>query len=163
MRFQTAISKLAFKINDETIRVKIAIGLTSTEDKNEGLEFDGLNLQANQALEMSLKRPTHSIFRYDELSAKELKDEKVDSSTTSVATKINKKTLASKSFAETENITLLTADMNALSYYMSEILKGNFENIPAQHMADMIKPFESFLKYAIAQVEPENEKLKASD
>ncbi len=53
--------------------------------------------------------------------------------------------------------------MNAFNYYMSEILKGNFENIPEQHMVEMIQPFKSFLKYAIAQVEPDNEKLKASD
>ena len=163
MRFQNAISKLAFKINDKTIRVKVAIGLTSTEDKNEGLKFDDLNSQANQALEVSLQRPTHSVFRYDELSAKELKDEKIDNSTTSITTKKNKKRSLSKDFTETQNITLLTADMDAFNYYMSEILKGNFKNIPAQHMAEMIQPFESFLKYAIEQVEPENGMLKVSD
>lgn len=53
--------------------------------------------------------------------------------------------------------------MSAFNYCMREILKGNFENVPAQHMADMIKPLESFLKYAIAQAETENEKLKVSD
>lgn len=163
MRFQTSISKLAFKINDETIRVKLAIGLSSTEDGDKGLKFDDLNTQASQALEVSLQRPTHSVFRYDELSAKELRDEKIDSTTASVATKIDKTKSAAINFGITQNITLLTADMDAFNYYMSEILKGNYENIPAQHMTELIQPLEAFLKYAIAQVEPENEKRKVSD
>lgn len=163
MRFQTTIGKLAFKLDDETIRVKLAIGLSSTEGGKKGINFEDLNAQANQALEVSLQRPTHRVFRYDELSAKELKDEKIDNSTASIAIRTKKKDPPAKDFAEAAKITLLTADMNAYNNYMSEILVGNFKNIPTQHLADMIQPFESFLKYAIMQVEPENEKLKVSD
>ena len=156
MRFQTAISKLAFKIDDEILRVKLAIGLSSTEDNDEGIKFADLNSQASQALAISLQRPTHSVFRYDELSAKELKDEKIDSSIASITAKADKKHPPAK-------IKLLTLDTSAYNSYMNDILQGDFKNIPLQHMAAMIQPMESFLKYAIAQAEPENEKLKVSD
>ncbi len=156
MRFQTAISKLAFKIDDEILRVKLAIGLSSTEDNDAGIKFTDLNSQASQALAISLQRPTHSVFRYDELSAKELKDEKIDSSIASITAKADKKHPPAK-------IKLLTPDTSAYNKYMADILKGDFKNIPLQHMAAMIQPMESFLKYAIAQAEPENEKLKVSD
>lgn len=156
MRFQTTIGKLAFKIDDETIRLKLAIGLSSTEDKNIGMKFDDLDAQANQALAISLQRPTHGVFRYDELSAKELKDEKIDSRSTSITAKADKNDPSVK-------IALLTPDTSAYKNHMNDILKGNFKNIPIQHMAGMIQPLESFLKYAIAQTEPENEKLKVSD
>lgn len=160
MRFQAAINKLVFKINDETIKIKIGIGLTSTEEKNQNARFDELYTQANQALEASLRHAKCNIFRHNELNAKDLNKTATNTALISPAVTAD---FPAKEEENTIDVSMLNLDTPTYNSYITGILNGNFESIPIQCMENMIEPLELFLKYAIEQVESEKPALKVSD
>ena len=150
LRIQKTINNLAFEMGDDTIRIKLAMGLNSTEGSNQNKTFTELSLQTEKALQASLQDRACKVVRHDELFSEDRPTEK-DS----------KSSFDSEQQESASND--LTADSEKLdtahfSNYMPAILDGDFEKIPAQDIENMIKPLESFLNYAYDQIKIELEK-----
>ncbi len=150
LRIQKTINNLAFEMGDSTIRIKLAMGLNSTEGSNQQITFTELSLQTEKALQASLQDRACKVVRHDELFSEDRPTEK-DS----------KSSFDSEQQESTSND--LTADSEKLdtanfSDYMPAILDGDFEKIPAQDIENMIKPLEAFLNYAYNQIKIELEK-----
>lgn len=147
IRFQKSIANLAFKSETDTIRIKLAAGLNSTEGYNDKVTFTGLTIQTDIALQESLQRRACQIVRHDET--------------------INKEETDNASNDEKEQVSLgneLAADMEKLdtalfSRLMSAIMNGEFEKVPMQHLENMIQPLESFLSYAHSQLHNRKKEL----
>jgi diguanylate cyclase (GGDEF)-like protein len=150
LRIQKTINNLAFEMGDDTIRIKLAMGINSTEGSNQHKTFTELSLQTEKALQASLQDRACKVVRHDELFSEDQPPE-----------------MGSKSSSDSElqdsTSNDLTADSEKLdtadfSNHMSAILNGDFEKIPAQDIENMIKPLESFLNYAYDQIKIELEK-----
>ena len=161
MRFQMAISKLSFEFDDERLRVKIAIGLTSTEGNNSKVKLNDLHIQANQALEASLEHSNCKVIRYDELNLKDLEDDEAEAS--NITSIESAKTTKPESADLAVENRLSSIDINTYNSYMRDILEGNFENVPTSRLANMIKPLEAFLAYANEKVELDDDEIKTCD
>jgi len=151
LRFQSAISKIAFEIDSKKITVELAIGITSTEENNANVRLEDLKNQAAEALTASLQRPNCKVMRYDELNLKELNDQKV------AATAIKLKTTNLSAVNVPANIDIVTtgdksdSDFGIYHSYLADILQGKFEHIPKDKIATLVKPLETFLSYANEQ------------
>ena len=150
LRIQKTINNLAFEMGDDTIRIKLAMGLNSTEGSNQHKTFTELSLQTEKALQTSLQDRACKVVRHDELFSEDRSTEKDSKS-------------SSDSEQQESTSNDLTADSEKLdsanfSNYMPAILNGDFEKIPAQDIEKMIKPLESFLNYAYNQIKVELEK-----
>jgi len=152
LRIQKTINNLAFETGDNTIRIKLAMGLHSTEGCSQHITFTELSLQAEKALQASLQDGACKIVRHDELfSQKQFSEEdgKPSSDCEEQESTGNNLTADSKKL-----------DTGNFSHHMSEILNGDFEKIPTQHIENMIQPLESFLAYAYKHIQDELEKNK---
>ena len=140
LRIQKTINNLAFEMEDETIRIKLAMGLNSTEGCNQHLTFTELSLQTEKTLQASLQDRACKVVRHDEVFSKEQYAEEYDKPSSD-----GEQQEGSRNKLTDDTEKLDTAD---LSDHMSAILNGDFEKIPAQQIENMIKPLESFLNYA---------------
>ena len=151
LRFQKAIDNLAFQTDENTIRIKLAVGLNSTEGHSEDVTFTYLFQQAEKALQASLQRRACNVVRHDETISKEqyVEDFSKHSSNNKDQDSISNDLVTD----------LQTSDTASFSNYMSAIMKGDFEKIPVQYIEDMVEPFESFLNYAYNHKQVKHEKI----
>ena len=152
LRFQKVIDNLAFQTGDDTIRIKLAVGLNSTEGYSEDVTFTYLFQQAEKALQASLQRRACKVVRHDETTSKEQYVEKLNI--------FSSNSEDQDSISNGPVIALQTLDTAVFSNYMSAILKGDFEKIPVQYIKDMVEPLESFLNYAHNHKQVKQEKYK---
>ena len=150
LRIQKAINNLAFEMGDNTIRLKLAMGLNSTEGSNQHVTFTELSKQTENALQASLQDRACKVVRHDEVFSKEQYSEE-DSKPSSDSEQ--QESTSNDLTADSEKL-----DTTDFSNHISAIMNGDFEKIPAQHIEDMIKPLESFLNYAYDQIKIELEK-----
>ena len=150
LRIQKTINNLAFEMEDDTIRIKLAMGLNSTEGYNQHVTFTELSLQTEKTLQTSLQDRACKVVRHDEVFSKEQYAEEYDKPSSDGEQQEGSR---NKLTDDTEKL-----DRADLSDHMSAILNGDFEKIPAQHIEDMIKPLESFLNYAYNHIKIELEK-----
>ena len=152
LRIQERINNLAFETDDHTIRIKLATGLSSTEDHSKPVTFAELSSQAEKALQVSMQNRACKVVRHDELLSKEQHPEKhsqASSDCEQQETSDNNLTTDSKKL-----------DTTNFRNHMSAILDGDFEKIPAQYIENMIEPLESFLDYAYKQIKTDRGKNK---
>jgi len=154
LRFQKVIDNLAFKTSDETIRIKLAIGLNSTEGYNQHITFSELNKQAEVALQTSLKERACKVVRHDETISKEQDDEEYN---------VSAPASGDPTDANNLDVELQNSETSDLGNYMSAILNGEFEKVPAQHIYNMIEPFESFIDFAYDHMQAELEKQQKNN
>ena len=150
LRIQKTINNLAFEMEDDSIRIKLAMGLNSTEGSNQHLTFTELSLQTEKTLQASLQDRACKVVRHDEVLSKEQYAEEYDKPSSD-----GEQQEGSRNKLTDDTEKLDTAD---LSDQMSAILNGNYEKIPAQQIKNMIKPLESFLNYAYDHIKIEMEK-----
>jgi diguanylate cyclase (GGDEF)-like protein len=150
LRIQKTINNLAFEMEDATIRIKLAMGLNSTEGYDHQITFTELSLQTEKALQASLQDRECKVVRHDELFSEDRpteKDSKSSFDSEQQESTSNDLTTGSEKL-DTENF----------SNYMPAILNGDYQKIPAQDIENMIKPLEAFLNYAYNQIKIELEK-----
>lgn len=145
MRIQNSIKNLMFKIEENTIEIKMAVGLNSSENYDAKLTFTELCVQTEKALHASLQHRDCKIIRRAELFP-EVPNYDISGSH-----------LSGSSFndnrAKENSGNAITRDLEELSSYMPAILKGEFDKIPAHHLQSMIKPLQSCLDYANSQLQ----------
>ncbi len=148
IRFQKTVSNLAFKISNDTIRIKLAAGLNSTEGYNESVTFTGLTMQADIALQESLLRRACQIVRHDETINRE------ENKKAEIADR-KEETLGQELAADFDKL-----DTALFNRYMTAIIQGEFEKVPRKYIEKLIDPLESFLKYARGQLQTEHDPVK---
>lgn len=75
-RLQLAIEKLSFQSANGTVRLNLAVGITSTESCDEITEFLSFSeycIEAQYALNMSIQSRNNSVVRFDETYEKNIK------------------------------------------------------------------------------------------
>ena len=152
IRFQKSISNLAFQVEDEIIRIKLAAGLNSTEGYNDQVTFTGLTIQADIALQESLQRRACQIVRHDETINK---GENAEPETIASSDVKEELTIGKELAADIEKL-----DTALFNLYMSAVMSREYEKIPENHIENMILPLESFLKYARDHVQSSKAKYK---
>ena len=140
LRFQKIIDNLVFKIGDDSIKIKLAIGLCSTEDDKNYITFEELSRNAEKALQVSLQHKTCRIVRQDELLTKE---EDVEEQDISYSKSTDQNSTSNNSSTDDKKLSIKN-----FSVHMSAILNDDFEKIPQPLVKSMIEPLESFLVYA---------------
>ena len=152
LRIQKTINNLAFEMEDDTIRIKLAVGLNSTEGYSRHITFTELSLQTEKTLQVSLQDRACKVVRHDELFSKEQYPEEYGKSSAE----------GEQQQSTGSNLTAGPKKLDTANYsnYLSAILNGDFEKIPAQNIENMIKPLESFLEYAYNYMHIELEKHK---
>jgi hypothetical protein len=127
---------LVFDISKIKIHVSLAVGLCSTEfeDSSAKLDFEEYCVQAAQALATSLDTSNKRIIRYDETYEKKLDDDK-----------------GAYTFSTPSTVTPVESDeasIDAFGDFFSDILSGDYSNIPTEFLPTLIEPLENFLQYA---------------
>ena len=77
-RLQLAIEELAFQTGNETVRLKLAIGITSTESCEEVTELKSFSeycIEAQYALNMSIESRNNHVVRFDETYEKNIQSD----------------------------------------------------------------------------------------
>lgn len=139
LRIQKKCINLAFESGDEKLRVKIAIGINSTEGKHRNLDFAELLKQCETVLQISLIERECKIVRYDEVVPKDLSHEAKVEQLSSI------EDVDYKAVDTPVKATAVGAEV--YSQYMAAIMSGAFDSIPEKHIEDMIKPLEDFLDF----------------
>ena len=150
LRIQKTINNLAFEMGDDTIRIKLAAGLNSTEGYNHQITFTELCLQTEKTLQVSLQDRACKVVRHDEIFSKVQYPEGYGKSSAD-----GEQQQSTDSNLTADPKILDTADF---SNYMPAIMDGDFDKIPVQHIENMIQPLESFLDYAYNYTHIELEK-----
>ncbi|MGB5679740.1 MAG: response regulator [Gammaproteobacteria bacterium] len=160
-RIKQTVENLVFEINNITLRVKIAIGICSTEDsdKSGSMPFEQYCVLASHALATSLETPTKRITRYDETYEKKKSDEleAVASSPTTVndaAEKAQANIAIPRPQLDGTGDNKETTD--AIGDFFSCIFTGEYSKIPADFLPSLIEPLENFLEYAHATIDENN-------
>jgi two-component system, cell cycle response regulator len=139
-RLQHAVERLSFQLSDLAVKVKLAIGISSTESSEavtHYLTFGEYCIQAAHALRMSLESRNSRVVRFDETYEKKVMDESMRDRDT--------KLLAAEQYPPAEEHTV-TSD--GLGDIFADILVGDYGKIPASYLATLIEPLEKFLAYA---------------
>jgi hypothetical protein len=146
-RLKEAVEQLEFNINEIKIQVSLAVGLCSTEvnQKSDKLAFEEYCVHAAHALETSLRTPNRRVVRYDEIYEKITGEEQVSN--------VFPAHVLLGSTDSTQN------PMDTFAEYFSNILEGNYGNIPMESLPSLIEPLQHFLDYAHASL---HENVKAS-
>jgi diguanylate cyclase (GGDEF)-like protein len=152
-RLKQGVENLIFEINNIKIRVKLAVGLCSTEDvkDTENLSFEEHCVHASHALTTSLETPNKRITRYDETYEKKISDEtgsKAPSTSQTVETVNIKKDSYSFSTPQADDVDNEQDALDAFGDFFSCILAGQYSDIPNEFLPSLIKPLENFLEYA---------------
>ncbi|MCG6938722.1 MAG: response regulator [Gammaproteobacteria bacterium] len=143
MRIQNAIKKLAFKIDDITIEIELAVGLNSSESYGDELTFTELCIQTEKALQASLQHKECKIIRraelfpevpYYDISGKSSSDSKFQESDEKAKSSNN------------------NHDIELLCSYIPAMINGEYEKIQLQDIESMIQPLQSYLDYAYSQM-----------
>ena len=150
LRIQKTINNLVFEMGDDTIRIKLAAGLNSTEGYNHQITFTELCLQTEKTLQVSLQDRACKVVRHDEIFSKVQYPEGYGKSSAD-----GEQQQSTDSNLTADPKILDTADF---SNYMPAIMDGDFDKIPVQHIENMIQPLESFLDYAYNYIHIELEK-----
>lgn len=134
IRLQKQVSKLIFEKGDAVIRIKMAIGISSTDGSLKELTFDELRQQAEHALQMSLEQPATPIVRFDETYEKRCLEqaEEIDVD--------HKK--------QEKDVLTSDVDITEMNKYFSQIMSGDFDKVPAYYVESMVAPLQKFLDYA---------------
>jgi diguanylate cyclase (GGDEF)-like protein len=135
-RLKQSAEDLVFDISKIKIHVSLAVGLCSTEfeDSSAKLDFEEYCVQAAQALATSLDTSNKRIIRYDETYEKKLDDDK-----------------GAYTFSTPSTVTPVESDeasIDAFGDFFSDILSGDYSNIPTEFLPTLIEPLENFLQYA---------------
>lgn len=136
-RLQHAVDRLSFQLSDQAVRVKLAIGISSTESAEpvtRYLTFGEYCIQAAHALRMSLENRNNRIIRFDETYEKKVMDE----------SRRDRERLAAEPFAATE----AKPKSDGFGDIFADILVGEYSKIPASYLATLIEPLEKFIAYA---------------
>jgi len=128
LRIQKAVIDFVFYLVADKIRVKIAIGISSTEGHHEKLSFSELLEKGDEALQISLLQRACKIVRHDEMISEDDAVPEVTEVTD-----------------EQEQSAAL--DEEDYGKYMMAILKGDFDAIPEQHIEVLAKPLQEFLNF----------------
>ncbi len=147
LRIQQAIDKLVFKIEGDAVKIKLGVGLNSNENCSHDITFTELCLPAEKAANASLQHNTCKIIRRDELIHKKQDSEKYKKSYPGDEEQVD-----SSGYSATDSE---SSDVATQNDFMPEILNGDFEKIPTHHIANLIKPMESFLNYAYGHIQPQ--------
>lgn len=143
IRLQKLVTKLAFEKGKVAIRIRMAVGISSTDSFDDQLSFESLRVQAENALQLSLEQPTAPIVRFDETYEKRCIEEG------------REKTVATEqSVAVKRSIT----DDSEVSKYFASIMAGDFDKVPAYYLEAMVGPLQKFLEYAYTYTEVEMKK-----
>lgn len=147
-RLKKAANKIEFDIAGSKVRVKLAIGLTSTDssEDSEALSFKDYCVQAALALNASLETPKYSIVRYDETYEKQFED---------LPGKLHVNQVEEDN-AESDSA------LEEFGEYFSGILVGDYSAIPQSYIPTLITPLENFLEYAHTVSQPVDVSKKAS-
>lgn len=139
IRIQKQITNLAFEKNGTAIRVKMAVGISSTDGSGGEFVFDTLRTEAKSALQMSLEDPDTRVVRFDETYENRcIEDER--------SSEIKREKAATK-------VKESRINDSELSQYLASVLTGDFKKIPANYVETMIEPLQNFLEYAYANKE----------
>jgi diguanylate cyclase (GGDEF)-like protein len=140
-RLKQSAEDLVFDISSVKIHVSLAVGLCSTEAEDPAAKtgFEEYCVRAAKALATSLDTDNKRIIRYDETYEKKLDDEKSTYTFTTPST---------ASPVESED-----ASIDAFGDFFSDILAGDYSNIPAEFLPTLIEPLENFLQYAHAALQ----------
>ncbi|MGD2053948.1 MAG: response regulator [Gammaproteobacteria bacterium] len=135
-RLKQSAEDLVFDISKIKIHVSLAVGLCSTEfeDSSAKLDFEEYCVQAARALATSLDTSNKRIIRYDETYEKKLDDDK-----------------GAYTFSTPSTVTPVESDeasIDAFGDFFSDILSGDYSNIPTEFLPTLIEPLENFLQYA---------------
>jgi diguanylate cyclase (GGDEF)-like protein len=139
-RLRQTADKLSFQFAGGVHQFSLAIGITSTESSDveaRYLTFGEYCIQAQHALNMSLESRKNHIVRFDETYEKAIQNE------TSCKQPKYKRD-ATKAHKKEINI----SDADHFNNMFSDILIGDYSNISASIMEEIIEPLEMFLKYA---------------
>ena len=140
LKIQQSIDKLIYKIEGNSVKIKLAVGLNSNENCDYSLTFSELCLPAETEALTSSQNKACKIIRRDELIHKRKYTEKHKKSYPG-----HEEKTASSDYSATDS---KSSDIENQKDFMLEILNGDFEKIPRHHIAHLIKPMESFLNYA---------------
>jgi diguanylate cyclase (GGDEF)-like protein len=151
-RLKQTVENLVFEIGNDKLRLKLALGLCSTEDSEQSnsLTFEEYCVLASHALAASLDTPNKRITRYDETYEKKIAD---DTET------VTAETLEPENADAKEPRALSTpADSDkdatdAFGNFFSCILRGDYSAIPIEFLPSLIEPLENFITYAHATIE----------
>ncbi|MCK4704913.1 MAG: response regulator [Gammaproteobacteria bacterium] len=147
IRLQNKVSNLKFETSDAGIRVKMAMGISTTNNNQGPQTFDELHLRAEQALQMSIEQSAAPIVRYDETYEKRYSDEQ----------HANKKELK-----KSNRQMVPSDDAIKMKKYFTSIMSGDFDRVPAYYVEAMIAPLQNFLEYAYDNTEVEMKKPAGS-
>lgn len=146
LRIQQSIEKLLFIIGDDRLKITLAVGLNSSDDYNHEIAFNYLCFKAERALHASLLNNKNNIIRGDELAHEMQHHEELKQTNSS-----------HEELAEPTGELPIDRSVNKNiikeNYYITEIINGDFERIPTQHIEHLIKPLESFLNYAYKHIQ----------
>ncbi len=150
MRFRTAVAKLVFKHNGERIKLNLAIGLNSLANQTSSITINEFQQQTEKALEVSLHDGGKLIVRHDEIIDREeyRKDQTALSPDQSIE---NRPQAINADVPDNQTTDSQPLDTRHLCQHFQNILNGDYNNIPNQHIINMIEPLESILKYAHKQ------------
>lgn len=141
-RLQQVADQLSFQFADGLEKVKLAIGITSTESceaDTHYLTFGEYCIQSQHALNMSLESRSNRIVRFDETYEKTLRDEAVPES--------DRNKHVPRDVTDKELNLSVMGDINEK---FLDILNGDYSQIPASVLSELIEPLEKFLEYARA-------------
>ena len=139
-RLRQAANKLSFQFAGSVEKFSLAIGLTSTESCDVAtryLTFGEYCIQARHALNMSIESRNNKIVRFDETYEKTVQNEPLP-----------KQSKYKRGDAKTQKQEIRISEVNDFNNTFSDILIGDYCNIPAASMIEIIEPLEKFLKHA---------------
>ena len=139
-RLQQLADQLSFQFTDGVDKFKLAIGITSTESsevETHYLTFGEYCIQAQHALNMSLESRNSRIFRFDETYEKTFEKEQAP-----------EKRKSRRRTGKAEGNEMNLSSLSSIDVSLSDILAGDYSNIPVSALSEMIEPLEEFLGYA---------------
>jgi len=139
-RLQHAVDRLSFQLSNLAVKVKLAIGISSTESSAlvyEYLTFGEYCIQAAHALRMSIESRNNRIVRFDETYEKKIMDDYRPANNSSVPTTQYDAANEANAAASIESDDIF-----------ADILAGDYSRIPLSRLATLIEPLEKFLAYA---------------
>ena len=98
------------------------------------------------------------MARYDELNLAEVVNEGNVTSISELVCEIQ-----APGDTSSNNVSFVNLDADRYNGYFAEILAGDFEDVPAEHLASMIQPLQTFLEYAQKQIHLETAALEVCD
>lgn len=139
LRIQKSVINFIFQLDNEKIRIRIAIGINSTEGHNKNLSFSDILDQGEKVLETSLSQRACKIVRHDEITTDNSSDE-VN------AGKENAAEVVDMPLSSNPNE---SSQSNAEVYgrVLLSIIEGDYASVSEEHAKALIGPMESFIAF----------------